>query len=113
MHRNEDVPPWSWFGDIPPKWQRVCILLLVFGVFVNLGSYTVIYLIIGGCAANGKIENGKYYVCDRGASYVEVSECTYFYSKFHRIYGEILALVCLFSGIAINVYFKRKRVERK
>ena len=69
---------------------RICIWIIILGL-ANFLAYSVVYLSIGGEAANGEVRqetlaDGQsamhYFVSDRGQA-VEVSRCAWIYSAVH------------------------------
>ena len=69
---------------------RICIWIIILGL-ANFLVYSVVYLSIGGEAANGEVRHGAsvngqseihYFVSDRGQP-VEVSRCVWIYSAVH------------------------------
>lgn len=107
MHNNR-VPPWSLFGGLPQKWKRICIRLFVFGVILNILIYAIAYIFMGGSAANGKIENGRYYVGERSATYFEVSKAGYYYNLIHLIGGPIVAATSIVTILVIESKYGAK-----
>jgi hypothetical protein len=60
------------------KLAAIAILLGLANAFVAIP----VAIALGGLADNGKIENGRYFLGDRGR-YTEVSRGVWSYSKFH------------------------------
>jgi hypothetical protein len=56
-------------------------ILIAVGI-LNFTTYLIILLVFGGDAINGKVEAGKYYLCEHGR-YTEVSRSVFEYSRFH------------------------------
>ena len=70
---------WS-LGSIE-RMKYFAYILVVVGL-LNFIAYFLISLAIGGNAINGKIEAGRYYLCEHGR-YTEVSHFVFEYSRFH------------------------------
>jgi hypothetical protein len=82
--------------------SKVVSLVVTYIAFINFMVYIVIFLIIGGGALNGKIEDGHYYV---GNHHVyrdrEVSESIFNYSKYH---GYSVLVTCTIALITVIIY---------
>lgn len=72
-----------------------------FAVFVGVAMY------LGGDALNGKVEDGHYYLTERGR-YTEVSESVFEYSRVHAYTTLVSWPVVLISAYAASRIKKAK-----
>lgn len=80
---------------------------------LNFLLFFIMSFIVGGDAAGGKIEDGKYYLNMKG-HLTEVSEWVFMYSKYHGLSVIWSFLVCLgLPGIFIVIKTSAKRLLTK
>jgi hypothetical protein len=71
-----------------PIWVRVALAVLM----IDIISFYVGSVILGGDAARGYHRNGKYYLADRYGA-VEVSRSVYYYSTIHLLTVGVVLVV--------------------
>jgi hypothetical protein len=83
------------------RWQRrLCFMAGAFA-FLNFAIFFAGILLLGGDAANGGVQNGRYYLNSHGA-YTEVSRGVYMHSWWHE-----LSRPFTFALFAFVAYFVR------
>ena len=81
----------------PDRAERVCWgILLIAGV--NWFVFAAVCLAIGGDGWGGRIEDGRYYVCNHGV-YTEVSRATFVFTKVYVVASIALLVVGTIAGL--------------
>ncbi|MDB6125218.1 MAG: hypothetical protein JWQ71_4211 [Pedosphaera sp.] len=85
------------------------LLVLVGGI--NLFSFIIFSMVMGGHAGNGKIEDGRYYLGNH-SRYTEVSASVFQYSLWqsHCLW---ITQPLLFVGAYLRVAYEKKEQRRK
>jgi len=110
----------EFFGDIKREFQTtrewlsdgaVIAYEFVLGlVGLNFLLFSIISFLVGGDAAAGKVEDGKYYLSMKG-HLTEVSEWVYTYSNYHGLSVTWSFFICLWlPGIFIVIKAGVKRL---
>jgi len=86
-----------------PLLEKISGILFALAI-LNMLAFAVITSVIGGDAISGKIEDGRYYVSNRG-KYTEVSQSVYTFSRIH-IYSVVLMYALLFCAAGIRALTK-------
>lgn len=80
---------------------RQIVNVVFFAWLVNFSLFLMVAFIIGGVAALGQTEPGKYYIFENGGKYTEVRYWVYTYSLFHEILVILHLWLVLTSPLAL------------
>lgn len=89
--------------------RQVCELVFLFCI-ANITVFLMIIGMIGGCACSGKIEDGRYYVGNRG-KYTEVSAAVYRYSLYHS-YSVMVTHPLGFAAMGLSNLVKKLEAKK-
>ena len=90
------------------RWANTLGMTLFFVAMVNFTVFWIASLILGGDAIGGKIDNGRYYLSNKG-KYAEVSHGVWVYSKIHTISVWITHPLGILGGAGLVVCAWRGR----
>jgi len=73
---------------------------IIFTALLNFSAFWYGSLILGGAAANGKEDGGRFFVGAYG-EYTEVTEGVYRYSRFHLLSVLVTNSLCMVAGLML------------
>ena len=91
--------------------KRVAGILIVLGI-ANFFAAVCVSEIIGGDALNGKVDQGRYFLGDKG-EYTEVKSTVYYYSLIHMVSIFPSVFVVAGSGIVLTLLHEHEMILRR